>query len=251
MSFRICTWNCRGKLAEKSYLFDEIKPDLLISQEGSAADSLFISKNRASIFTPKQINTNERVLAATSFSETIIRKAPLPKEWGKMLENDPGRMDVMMPIEILSPIRVNILTVWSFNNRTRLDKKNLRGPIFCALDYLGDWLSSENSMVIGDFNHHPAFDKYTNVNQFRKLIEMMEQRNLVSLYHSSTGENHGLETRATHLHQGKNPFHIDYIFASSNICKSSNFHIMSFEKMKELGILSDHVPLWVDIHQPL
>ena len=67
-----------------------------------------------------------------------------------------------------------------------------------------------------------------------------------SLYHECRGEAHGEEVTNSHFSNQRKHFHIDYIFASEQLRKASQFSIMSFEEMKALGVKSDHVPLWAD-----
>ena len=157
-------------------------------------------------------------------------------------------MDVVIPFEVHAPVRINILAVWSYNNKDRKSGLKLRGPVLCALDFLGDWLCGAPSLVIGDFNDHPTFDHKSPTwkNNFAEHIGTLEKLGLKSLYHESRREAHGEEGTNSHFSNGRKYFHIDYIFASEQLRKASEFSIMSFEDMKARGVKSDHVPLWVE-----
>jgi hypothetical protein len=82
----------------------------------------------------------------------VVKPLPLPEQWNSLIESDPARLDVVIPVEVLAPVRINVLAVWSYNNRNRKSGLKLRGPVLCALDFLGDWLSKAPFLVIGDFN---------------------------------------------------------------------------------------------------
>jgi len=161
-------------------------------------------------------------------------------------------MDVIIPFEVVTPRRLHVLAVWSYNNRHRKSEMDkLRGPVLCAIDFLADWLRSAPSLIVGDFNNHPVWDKSTSgKNLFSEHLKTFESLGMRSIYHQWLQEEHGKETRHTHFWTGRNYYHIDYIFASESLRKSAQFDIMSFEAMRELGIKSDHVPLWMDLSVP-
>jgi len=149
----------------------------------------------------------------------------------------------------MAPQRLHVLAVWSYNNRHRkAEMDKLRGPVLCAIDFMEEWLRAAPSLVIGDFNNQPSFDKSpAGTNLFSEHLKAFEKLGMKSMYHHSVHERHGSETRHTHFWTGRNYYHIDYIFASESLCKTAQFDMMSFEKMHELGIKSDHVPLWIDL----
>jgi endonuclease/exonuclease/phosphatase family metal-dependent hydrolase len=246
---RVMTWNCHGLLGRKQELLQRVAPHIAVVQECSLEDSRSLNRGPQFFWQSKQINPANRGLGIISFNpKLMVRPLPLPEQWSSLMESDPGRMDVIIPVEVLAPVRINMLAVWSYNNRHRRSEMHkLRGPVLCALDFLGDWLSKAPSLVIGDFNNHPSFDKSrTGKNLFSEHVNTLEKLGMKSLYHESRREAHGAELTNSHFWTGRKHFHIDYIFASEQARKASKFTIMSFQEMKALGVESDHVPLWAD-----
>ena len=247
---RVMTWNCRGRLGHKKELLQHVAPDIAVVQECSREDSRLLDRGAQFFWQSKQIDpAAPKGLGILSFNPSIVmHPLPLPDQWSSLTKSDPGRMDVIVPVEVLAPVRLNVLAVWSYNNRHRGSRKRkLRGPILCALDFLGDWLSNAPSLVMGDFNNEPSYDESpSSKNLFSEHLNTLEKLEMKSLYHESSREPHGAESTNSHFWAGRKYFHIDYIFASEQVRKASKFSIMSFEDMKALGVKSDHVPLWVD-----
>jgi endonuclease/exonuclease/phosphatase family metal-dependent hydrolase len=247
---RVLTWNCHGQLHRKQELLQRVAPDIAVVQECSLEDVRSLNRGPHVFWQSKQIDPAATIgLGILSLNPSaVIKPLALPEQWSSLMKSDPGRMDVVIPVEVLVPERINVLAVWSYNNRHRKSEMHkLRGPVLCALDFLGDWLSRAPSLVIGDFNNHPSFDKpRTGKNLFSEHVDALETLGMKSLYHESRREAHGEEVTNSHFWTGRNYYHIDYIFASEPLRKASQFSIMSFEEMKALGVASDHVPLWAD-----
>jgi exonuclease III len=247
---RVLTWNCQGQLGHKQHLLHHVAPDIAVVQECSLEDVRSLNEGAQFVWQSKQTDpaaTKGLGILALNPS-VVIKPLALPEQWSSLMKSDSGRMDVVIPVEVLAPRRINVLAVWSYNNRRRRSEMHkLRGPVLCALDFLGDWLSKAPSLVIGDFNNHPSFDKSrTGKNLFSEHVYTLERLGMKSLYHESRREAHGEEVTNSHFWTGRKYYHIDYIFASEQLRKASHFCIMSFEEMKALRVPSDHVPLWAD-----
>ena len=251
---RVMTWNCRGGLGHKQELLRRVEPDIAAVQECSHENYQSLNRGARSIWQSKQINpTATKGLGILSFNPSlVVHPLALPEQWISLMKSDPGRMDVVIPVEVFAPVRINVLAVWSYNNRDRKSGLKLRGPVLSAVDFLGDWLSKAPSLVIGDFNHQPRFDKsrtgrnISSENLFSEHLRTLEKLGMKSLYHESRREADGEEVSNSYFPSKGEDCHIDYIFASEQLRKASKFRIMSFEEMKALGVKSDHVPLWAD-----
>jgi exonuclease III len=250
IAMRIMTWNCQGGLRRKQTLLDRVGPDIVIVQECSHDDVKALHKGTQLLWESKQIGpASKKGLGVISLNSTVVIEAILlPTEWIALMNSDPGRMDIVIPLEMHAPARVNILAIWSYNNRHRPEMHKLRGPVLCALDFMNEWLRMAPALVIGDFNHHPCFDTRGGKNNFLEHKETLETLGMKSLYHDTRQESHGAELLHTHFWTRRNYYHIDYIFASEQLRKNAVFNIMSFQEMRDLGITSDHVPLWGDFH---
>lgn len=247
---RVLTWNCQGGLGKKHELLRRLAPDIAVIPECSLKDAQSRNRGAQLFWQTKQVGSAAtKGLGILSVNPSLlVRPLALPEQWRSLMKSDPGRMDVVIPVEVLAPVRMNILAVWSFNNRDRKSGLKLRGPVLSALDFLGDWLSDAPSLIIGDFNNHPIFDRDlpNGKNHFAEHVNTFERLGIKSLYHECRGEAHGEEVTNSHFWSGRKPFHIDYIFASEQLRKTPQFSIMSFEEMKASGVRSDHVPLWAD-----
>jgi hypothetical protein len=82
------------------------------------------------------------------------------------------------------------------------------------------------------------------------VVELLEQRNLLSAYHAFFSEQHGKETRPTYYfwHRESRPFHLDYAFLPRSwISSIKNVTVGGFQQWRPL---SDHVPIVVDVSLP-
>jgi exonuclease III len=244
------TWNCQGGLGKKHELLRRLAPDIAVVQECSLEDAQSLNRGAQLFWQAKQVGpTATKGLGVLSLNPSLlVRPLALPEQWLSLMKSDPGRMDVVIPVEVLAPVRMNVLAVWSYNNRDRKSGLKLRGPVLSALDFLGDWLSKAPSLIIGDFNNHPIFDQESpnGKNHFAAHVNTLEKLGMKSLYHEYRREAHGEEVTNSHFWSRRKYFHVDYIFASEQLRKAPQFSVMSFEEMKALGVKSDHVPLWAD-----
>lgn len=246
---RLMTWNCRDGLSRKQSIVETIRPDIAIIQECSKADALNLAGTGDIVWKTKSSGTNEnKGMAVICFNPAFsLQTPPLPDQWNEMMKTDPSRLDLLIPVEIKGTRNFNLLATWSFNNRDRADKRKLEGPILMAARFQKTWLAKSNSIIAGDFNHSPVFDRYTDVNFFHKHIDAFKEVNLTSLYHHSSGEAFGEETCPSHLWRGKSPFTIDYIFADLTSWRLDSCKKMSFSGLEKFGIKSDHTPIWADL----
>lgn len=101
-----------------------------------------------------------------------------------------------------------------------------------------------NTLLIGDFNSNAIWDKSHGKRSHSKVVEELKEKNIVSAYHYSTGENEGEETKCTfHLYRHTDKqYHIDYCFLCPNLLK--NFEILDSKSWLQY---SDHFPIQVEI----
>ena len=79
-----------------------------------------------------------------------------------------------------------------------------------------------------------------------ELNNKLESKNLFSVYHSKTKEDHGKETKYT-FYQARhlsNPYHLDYVYAKKGAVKK--FKILDHGKWI---CLSDHLPITFEIDE--
>lgn len=248
---KVLTWNCNGGFRNKLSIIQSIKPDIAIIQECSADDATFAARNHDFTWARKSnAKDNKKGMAIICFNSNFNLKPPiLPQIWSQQLKEDPSRLDLFIPIEVYGPQKFNLLATWSFNNRSlpSSQRRVLEGPILMAIRILNEWLSSSPSIVAGDFNHNPKFDRYTKVNLFRRHIEELEKLKLYSIHHTQNQESYGVEAQPTHLWRYKEPYVIDYIFANNIYWNIITAGKLSFSDLEKNSVRSDHVPIWIDI----
>lgn len=252
MIIRIVTWNCNQALDQKWSRLQAIGPDIAIVQE-CASPEVLVSKGvkidpEKCLWMPKSNATNaNKGLGIFPRGGVIIRQAP---DWEVVVSkwNDaPHRLDVLLPFEVLSPFRMNILAVWSFNNRGHSGRSKLIGPVLIALEELSDWLKDAPSIVIGDFNNHPIWDKRGKENNFRRHIDKFAKIDMFSVYHSKLNESYGSERNPTYKSSMSKYYHIDYAFICNSLLGAASCDLGVAHEWIEDNRVSDHVPLILDL----
>lgn len=108
--------------------------------------------------------------------------------------------------------------------------------------YLKTNLDNFNEIIIaGDFNSNSIWDEWDRWWNHSDVVEILQKKNINSVYHEIKNENQGKETLPTFYLQRKRekPYHIDYFFTSSNFITKS-FEVGTFENWIDI---SDHVPV--------
>lgn len=246
------TWNCKQALDQKWSRLMDLAPDIATVQE--CASPAILGKRGvpldgwSSLWASKSDAANARKgLGVFAAPGVILQPAPRWPEVIARWAEQPYRLDVLMPFEVLAPQRLNVLAVWSFNNRGQPGRAQMRGPVLVALDELGDWLQEAPSLVIGDFNNHPRWDRPRTQNTFARHIEELGGLGLRSAYHHLGGVAHGDEPVATHLWRAGMRYHIDYAFASGSLLDGAACSIAPMDAWCGPGGISDHVPLVLEL----
>ena len=140
----------------------------------------------------------------------------------------------------------NLLGVWAMNKDS---EKGLNAYTEMIHDYFdaNTQLFDEDLVMCGDFNSnvvwdytHKAKDSEGNAKDQTNLNIKLNNKGLFSVYHESTGEKQGKETKPT-FYQSWNlnkPYHIDYVYAAKGVV--TTLEIGDADKWLEL---SDHMPL--------
>lgn len=157
----------------------------------------------------------------------------------------------ILPVEILGPVRFNLLAVWAHNANAGIRKKPNPGPLRQPLDFYRDFLTDAPAMAAGDFNNHLIWDKPGWAMNHADAVEALADLRLVSGYHAHRNLAQGDETDPTIYWRDRKKdgpvYHIDYIFLPEVwLPAMTAFEVGSFEDWCGNG-LSDHVPLIVDI----
>jgi exodeoxyribonuclease-3 len=235
---KLVTWNCNGGLIskEKNKALFDLNPDIAIVQECSKRDAERAAGEtyRARWFgDPKQ----SRGLAIFhKHAWKIEPKAEPTHNW-------------IVACDVSGPAEFTLVAVWSCpapGGEGRYIKL-----IRDSFDKNKDWFDSPQVVVAGDFNSNCLWDKPPHKHH-ASMVSHLEERGLVSAYHSQHPEAQGDESQHTffmYRRQDKKPFHIDYIFMPTAwVNRVSGFEIGSASDWLKL---SDHVPVSVDVDLPI
>ena len=212
------------------------KPDILVVPECEHPDKLIFN---GSAQRPNDLlwfgNNKNKGLAVFSYSEFKL----------KVLDIHNENLRMIIPIEVTRPnFQFILFAVWAYNPYD-LDGRYIE-QVRKAVDCYGDLMSSNQSIIIGDFNSNTIWDKKHRASNHSAVVKLLEAKGILSLYHLHHKQVQGKELHPTYyMYRHKTrPYHIDYCFASSEfIRKLVSVEVGDFDFWKSH---SDHVPLIVE-----
>lgn len=221
---RFIAWNCcRGPMATKMSALEALRPDVAVVCEAldpgaeTHQDLWYRSSSRLGI----------QVRAFGPYSIRRLPQADLP--------------NCIVPVRVNGPSRFNLLAVWTWPAPS-YTKAFLNG-----LAAYAKLLRSGPTVVAGDFNGSPAFDKSkARTKWWAQGFSRLHEAGLVSAYHQFNSVAYGTEAHATHhfLRKPDRPFHIDFCFVPRAWTESGlNVHVADGPEWRTL---SDHFPLVVE-----
>ena len=219
---QISTWNCARKQRERILpAARALNSDFVLLQElpcpnGSSPDELWIGTNP---------NQGVSVISCTG--------APisLAGDYDKTLR-------YALPVEVGGDRPFQLLAIWMLK-----DPEHYVPNLVALLEHYRPFISRGPTVVAGDFNANPGFDKKHPRYLFESITATLEELGLCSAYHANSGEAHGHETKPTYFHQYNRhqPFHIDYLFFPKSWRTAlSQVTVGNFE---DYASLSDQLPL--------
>ena len=221
---KIITWNCNLNLIKKFEHIEKLRPDIVILQECEKLDQNYFPNSKYF-----WIGKNEK------------------KGLGVLVFNSSAKIDQGFNQNLIYflPINtdtINILGAWAYNHRaSQRFGIEYQGNTSSALDYYETYLSYNDKVIFsGDLNNSVIWDKGNKENNFKNINSKLVSLNFKSVYHLTSKENFGKETKGTlfHTKNENKPYHIDYIYFKG--VKLKNFNIGNY---KDWIKYSDHVPL--------
>jgi len=208
---RILTWNCNGALRKKFRHLDAFQADIIVVQE---------CENPAAI------------------KDTEYR------EWAKKFLWVGENSNKGLGIFARDNVKIDLLDWDTMINYGRSDNRNLKYFIACTINneftLLGAWCHGANSptfgyvgqlwqylqkhktklkktIIAGDFNSNVTWDRWDRWWNHSDVVRELGELNIENVYLHYFKEEAGKESRPTfYLHRNREkPYHIDYIFASS------------------------------------
>lgn len=133
----------------------------------------------------------------------------------------------------------NVIGVWTHQEPTY--PKSLKAVLDAYLD-----INQMPTVIMGDFNSHPQFDRSNRGYTHHELVSDLNQLGLVSAYHHFHRCQPGDESHPTYFHQRKHhqPFHLDYCFVPE--AWAHNIESVTIPGFDDFSS-SDHRPLIVDL----
>ena len=152
--------------------------------------------------------------------------------------------------EYIIPVRISgksdflFFAIWAMPFKNSPSKSYVN-QIWRAMLHYEQHLNNE-TILIGDFNSNAQWDSKYNHGNHSDLVNLLNKKNIKSLYHNLNSESHGKESQATiYLLKNKNkPYHMDYCFAPDIwITSKTSIEIGNRDEWLKL---SDHMPIFVN-----
>jgi exonuclease III len=243
---KIVSWNCAGALRKKTKFIDQFNADILVIQECEdperstkeytewAGNYLWYgeTKNKGIGIFAKKENHVENLNWSKEYTQEGFNKSNPALTWRS------EDLKVFLPCMVNDEI--TLLGVWTKKNKS--EYFGYIGQFWKYLQIHRKDLSKGKTIVCGDFNSNVFWDKKDSWWNHSDVVQELNDIGLQSLYHLTTGENQGKETKPTFfLHKNElKPYHIDYAFVSSDLI--ADCHI-EMGKREDWIDVSDHVPL--------
>lgn len=138
---------------------------------------------------------------------------------------------------------INLFVIWAMPNKEHRSKSYV-GQVWGAINYYEKYFDAA-SILIGDFNSNVFWDNERKYNH-TSVVNFLQEKEIVSLYHLQNNEQHGGEKEATFYFYKKKekPYHLDYCFLSKHLISENT--TMEIGKFEDWIKFSDHMPLVVN-----
>lgn len=248
---KIITWNCNGGLRNKTAEADLLNADILIIQECEspehstpaykewAGEYLWVGshKNKGIGVFPKNGNKVESLNWSGTFKLSGLSSSSPTLTWNT------AELNLFLPFSINNEF--NVLAVWTKGK----DSESFRyiGQLWKYLQIHRSDLARNKTLIVGDFNSNKIWDNVDRWWNHSDVVNELREIGIESLYHHSKGEAQGCETNPTFYLYRKleRPYHIDYVFCSSDLLNNCELEIGSVENWLKV---SDHLPLSVKLN---
>jgi len=221
---RIVAWNCcRGPIDRKITALGTLSPDVAVLPEATRPSK---ESQQVLWFPSNASSLGIQVRSGGDYRLRRLKTADLP--------------NCVVPVRVSGPVSFVLLGVWTWPAPS-YNKAFMNG-----LSAYSKLLRSGPTVVAGDFNGNPAFDRHRQrVKVWTDAFSILQDAGLVSAYHYVNDVAYGEELHATHhfLRKPERGFHIDFCFipeAWAN--KKLEARVVSGP---EWSTLSDHFPLLV------
>jgi endonuclease/exonuclease/phosphatase family metal-dependent hydrolase len=233
---KIVTWNCQGSFRTKAEHMARLKPDIAIIQECEALDRL---TKLGTVWQPAQSwwhgDLRYKGVGIFAFNRTtFIVREPLSTA-----------VRYCLPIHVQGAMTFNVLAIWAM--ATKQKETSYIGQVYQGVQLYEGFLTEREAVVVGDLNSNTQWDAERRIGNHSAVVRFLDERGLVSAYHSHYNEVQGAETQPTfYLQRNQSkPYHIDYCFVPQSW--TDRLHHVTVGRYSEWHHLSDHCPLIVEV----
>tara|TARA_R110002167_G_scaffold48789_1_gene143432 strand:- start:463 stop:1218 length:756 start_codon:yes stop_codon:yes gene_type:complete len=246
---RIVSWNCSGGLRNKLHATDRLNSDVLIVQECEdpsrsisayhqwAGNYLWVgdSKNKGIGVFAKNGHKVKKLDWSSEYTLAIGYSKSHALTWRT------DDLKLFLPFTIDD--KINVLAVWSKGIDSH--KFGYIGQIWKYIQLHRVDICRHKTIILGDFNSNSRWDRSDCWWNHSDVVGELEEMGFESQYHKQADERQGEESIPTFLMHRKveRPYHIDYIFTSTDMKNSSE---LTIGDMVDWLSLSDHMPLTLD-----
>lgn len=143
-----------------------------------------------------------------------------------------------LPVKVGGERPFQLLAIWMLK-----EPEHYVPNLLATLEHYRPFIEHSPTVVAGDFNVNPGFDKTHARFLFASIASKFGEMGLCSAYHAKSGECHGQESQPTYFHNyhQHEPFHLDYLFFPK-IWRSALGQV-TVGSYDDYAGLSDHRPL--------
>lgn len=235
---KLITWNCNMAFRKKVEYILMHNPDIVVIPECESPEKLIFKDVN---FSPKDIvwfgKNQSKGLGVFSYSDYKL----------KLLDcHNPDFKNILPILVTGGKIDFVLFAIWA-NNPEDKDGQYIT-QIWKAINFYEDVLSTNKTILIGDFNSNSIWDKPRREGNHTTLVEKLESKDIFSAYHKYYNQKQGKEEHSTlfmYRHRDK-PYHIDYCFASNYF--TENLESVEIGAYDDWIKHSDHLPLIVEFN---
>jgi exonuclease III len=223
---RLVTWNCyRGECLRRSSQLDPLDADVIVLQECRKPND---EANGKAIWFGDRVTQG---VGAVARGEWSVQRGVV----------DERVIDSVYPIQVAGPIAFNLLEIWAQPRPTYVR------AVLEGLKHYRTFIRSAPTVIAGDFNSHPVWDRKARVNHTALVEYLRDEFGLVSAYHVAASTSGATSEEATCYWQWKEsqPFHLDYCFIPTDwVHRLKRVEVGGYAAWADK---SDHRPLLVEI----
>ncbi len=231
----ITTWNCAMAFRKKYQHVLTEDLDLLVLQECEHKDKLPLDIFREDGM--KDIiwygKNPHKGVAIISFHDIQI----------ELMEIHNPEFEYVLPVRLSKGGQaINLFAIWAMPHKSR--SKGYVGQVWRAIHHY-DELLAQPTLLVGDFNSHPIWDRKYPKGCHSDVVAFLAQRDIHSTYHQCNVVTSGEEPDPTFFLTKKKdkPYHLDYCFASSSMITAET--TVTIGNYDQWISHSDHMPVMI------